>query len=286
MRLIPPASANPSRASLALGLGRVEDDGKVGAEAVRDGAFAGRLVAALSESDVRGRHAWSALQDHGIAAGEDPSLYRELYSVAAAAWVEAGYLDHYVVVPASEEVLVAWYSLSFAQQQVHGRRALQQEAVPEPEGFSLRIGSPADLDIAMDLAYVIFDHQASAPTWAGAPAPPEEEARASYAEYLAEDGVTYFVAERDGEPLGHLILERAGEEETELTIAATAPGARGLGVGTALTRYALAWAWEQGYRACITDWRSANLLAGRFWPSMGFEPTAYRLFRSVVLTPR
>ena len=80
--------------------------------------------------------------------------------------------------------------------------------------------------------------------------------------------------------------ERAGEEETELTIAATVPAARGLGVGTALTRYALAWAWEQGYRACITDWRSANLLAGRFWPSMGFEPTAYRLYRSIVLTPR
>ena len=271
---------------MALELRRLEEDGKVGSEAARDGAFAGRLVATLGESDVRGRHAWSALDDHGLAAGEDPSLYRELYAAAAAAWVEAGYLDHYAVVPAADDVLAAWYSLSFAQQQVHGKRALQREAVPEPEGFTLRRGGPKDIDIAMELAFVIFDHQAAGPTWAGAPAPPEEEARASYAEYLAEDGVAYFIAERRGEPLGHLILERAGEEETELTIAATLPAARGLGVGTALTRYALAWAWEQGYRACITDWRSANLLAGRFWPSMGFEPTAYRLFRSIVPTPR
>jgi GNAT superfamily N-acetyltransferase len=271
---------------LALDLRRFAVDGKVGSEAARDGEFAGRLVAILGESDVRGRHAWSGLDDHGIAAGEDPSLYRELYGVAAETWVDAGYLDHYVVVPAADDVLAAWYSLSFAQQQVHGRRILRQEAAPEPEGFTLRIGGPEDIDLAMELAFVIFDHQASAPTWAGAPAPPEEEARASYADYLAEDGVAYFVAERGGEPLGHLILERTGQDETELTIAATVPAARGLGVGTALARYALAWAWEQGYRACITDWRSANLLAGRFWPSMGFEPTAYRLFRSIVLTPR
>jgi GNAT superfamily N-acetyltransferase len=271
---------------VSLDVRALEAEGKTGAEALREGAFAGRLVAALSESDVRGRHTWSALDDHGIATGEDASLYRELYGVAAEAWVEEGYLDHYVVVPATDRVLAAWYSLSFAQQQVHGRRALRQETAPEPEGFSLRIGGPADLDIAMALAFVIFDHQALAPTWAGAPAPPKDEARASYAEHLAEDGVTYFVAEREGEPLGHLILERAGAQETELTIAATVPAARGLGVGTALTRYALAWAWEEGYRVCITDWRSANLLAGRFWPSMGFEPTAYRLFRPIVLTPR
>jgi GNAT superfamily N-acetyltransferase len=271
---------------LALELRRLEEDGKVGAGAVRDGRFAGRLLAALQESEVHGRHAWASLGDHGVAEGESPAIYRELYAVAGEAWVEAGYLDHYVVVPAVEEVLAAWYGLSFAQQQVHGRLALEPASLPESESFTLRVGGPEDLDLAMELAFVIFDHQASAPTWAGAPAPPAEDARASYAEYLAEDGVAYFVAEREGEPLGHLILERVDDAETELTIAATVPAARGLGVGTALTRYALAWAWDQGYRSCITDWRSANLLAARFWPSMGFEPTAYRLFRSITLTPR
>jgi GNAT superfamily N-acetyltransferase len=271
---------------LALDVRRLEVEGKVGAEAERDGRRSGRLLAALQENDVRGRHAWSELADHELADGEEPSLYRELYEVAGDAWVEAGYLDHYVVVPTDDEVLAAWYSLSFAQQQVHGRLALAPVDALDPEGFTVRIGGPDDLDIAMQLAFVIFDHQASTPTWAGAPAPPEEDARASYAEYLAEDGVAYFVAERGGEPLGHLILERVDETETELTIAATVPAARGLGVGRALTKVALGWAWERGYRTCITDWRSANLLAARFWPSMGFEPMAYRLFRSITLTPR
>ena len=272
--------------SVSLELRALEVEGKSGAEALRDGEPVGRLLAALKEDDLRGRHAWSALGDHQLAPTEAPSLYRELYSAAAGAWVEAGYLDHYVIVPAGDDVLAAWYSLSFAQQQVHGRLALGPVDVPDPDGFTLRIGGPDDLDVAMELAFVIFDHQASSPTWAGAPAPPEEDARASYAEYLAEDGVTYFVAERGEEPLGHLILERVDETETELTIAATVQAVRGLGVGTKLTKFALGWAWEQGYRACITDWRSANLLAARFWPSIGFEPTAYRLFRSITLTPR
>jgi GNAT superfamily N-acetyltransferase len=271
---------------MALELRNLEAEGKVGAEAIRDGHPAGRLLAALQENDVRGPHAWSGVGDHSLAEGESAELYRDLYAAAAAAWVEAGYLDHYVVVPAERDVLDAWYGLSFAQQQVHGKCALGPIQAHEPEGLSVRIGGPQDLDLAMKLAFVIFDHQASAPTWAGAPAPSEEDARASYAEYLAEDGVTYFVAERREEPLGHLILEHADETETELTIAATVPAARGLGVGKALTTRALGWAWEQGYRTCITDWRSANLLAARFWPSMGFEPTAYRLFRSITLTPR
>jgi GNAT superfamily N-acetyltransferase len=261
-------------------------EGKIGAEALRDGRPAGRLVAALQEDDVRGRHAWSALDDHHLAEGEDPAIYRELYASAGAGWVESDYLDHYVVVPADEGVLAAWYSLSFAQQQVHGAQTLGPITPTEPDGFSLRQAGPADIDAAMTLAYTIFDHQAEAPTWAGAPAPAEDEARASYLEYLADPEVAYFLAERDGEPLGHLALERESESTVYLSIAATAPEARGLGVGKVLTETALAWAHEHGYARCVTDWRSANLLAARFWPGQGFDPTAYRLYRSIRLTPR
>lgn len=271
---------------MSLELRPLAEEGKVGAEAVRDGARVGRLVAALLENDVRGRHAWVALEDHGLGPGESPELYRDLYAAAGPEWVAANYLDHYVVVPAEREVLDAWYSLSFAQQQVHGELALGPGAPPEPEGFTVRRGSVADLDAAMALAYTIFDHQAQAPTWAGAPAPPEDEARASYAEYLATPSVAYFLAERDGEPLGHLALERESDSRVYLEIAATVPEARGLGVGTALTDLGLAWAYEEGFRTCATDWRAANLLSARFWTRRGFRPTAYRLFRSITLTPR
>jgi GNAT superfamily N-acetyltransferase len=271
---------------VSLELNRAEEQGKVGAEAIRDGERAGRLVASLQENEVRGRHAWVALEDHGLREGESPDLYRDLYSEAARVWVDAGFLDHYVVVPADPGVLEAWYSLSFAQQQVHGAQKLGPLSPAEPEGFSVRQAGSEDIDAAMTLAFTIFDHQAEAPTWAGAPAPPEGEARASYSEYLADPDVTYFLAERDGEPLGHLALERESESTIYLSIAATAPEARGLGVGKVLTEIALAWAYEQGYGTCVTDWRSANLLSARFWPNRGFSPTAYRLYRAITLTPR
>ena len=31
----------------------------------------------------------------------------------------------------------------------------------------------------------------------------------------------------------------------------------------------------------VTDWRSTNLLASRFWPQRGFRPTHLRLRRDV-----
>src|SRR4029079_6074440 len=121
----------------------------------------------LQENDVRGRHAWSSLDDHELADGEEPSLYRQLYAVAAEAWVEVGYLDHYVGVPAEDEVLAAWYGLSFAQQQVHGRRALEPVEVPDPEGFTVRIGGQDGLGLALQHDLVMFGQQASASSQAG-----------------------------------------------------------------------------------------------------------------------
>ena len=55
----------------------------------------------------------------------------------------------------------------------------------------------------------------------------------------------------------------------------------GAGIGTLLTRHGLAHARDIGHRDCLADWRSANLLASRFWPSQGFQPAAYRLSRRI-----
>jgi ribosomal protein S18 acetylase RimI-like enzyme len=265
---------------------RLDEDGKVGAVALRAGKRVGRLLGALREDDIRGRHAWSSLGDHEVGTGEEPALYRRLYEAAGAAWVAAGYLDHYVVVPADREMLDAWYSLSFAQQQVHASLPLTPRSRPDPRDFTLRLGGPEDIELAMALAYVIYDHQATGPTWAGVPAPDEDETRAAYEEYLAQPTVTYFIAERDGTPLGHVALEDEGDGIVYLSVAATVPEERGSGVGTALTDLALGWAHEQGYRTCVTDWRSANLSSSRFWTRKGFRPTAYRLVRSIRLSGR
>ena len=63
--------------------------------------------------------------------------------------------------------------------------------------------------------------------------------------------------------------------------AGTKEWARGRGIATALLRRGLAHARAAGYCHCLTDWRSPNLLASRFWPWRGFQPVAYRLARRV-----
>lgn len=37
----------------------------------------------------------------------------------------------------------------------------------------------------------------------------------------------------------------------------------------------------KGRKFIVTDWRCANLLSSKFWPSIGFRPTAHRLVRRI-----
>ncbi|MEO7003221.1 MAG: GNAT family N-acetyltransferase, partial [Ktedonobacterales bacterium] len=60
---------------------------------------------------------------------------------------------------------------------------------------------------------------------------------------------------------------------------ATVEDARGRGIGRLLTRHGLAWATNADYEVCLTDWRTTNLLASRFWPRRGFRPAVVRLVR-------
>ena len=43
----------------------------------------------------------------------------------------------------------------------------------------------------------------------------------------------------------------------------------------------LAWSAEAGYDVVATDWRQTNLLSSRAWPPLGFEPTFWRLHRTI-----
>lgn len=249
-----------------------------GAEARRDGAVAGRLVAEIREDELRGRHAWSALGDHHA---DDPELYRDLYLVAGRSWLDAGARSHYVVVPADDAVVWAWLGCAFAIEQVHAERSLADVEPPrEPAGFRIRHGGSDDLDTAAALAPIITEHQIEAPVWSGLARPSDETFRESWQETLAEPGATLFLAERDdGSPLGYLLLWADDDEPIELHVASTFPDARGLGAGRALTEHAFWWARQHGHERIKADWRIANLLASRFWPKRGFVPTAYRMVR-------
>jgi ribosomal protein S18 acetylase RimI-like enzyme len=170
--------------------------------------------------------------------------------------------------------------------QAHGIRE-SGSSEPLPAGVSIRPGSIADLRAQPALATQIWEHHTRSPTFTGMTLPDAERYLADWEEALAADGVAYFVAEIDGQVVGHLAVEPEQPDlarppgSVYLSIAATLPEARGRGAGVALTEHALRWAREAGYEAVHTDWRVANLESSRFWPRRGFRETFYRLARRV-----
>jgi ribosomal protein S18 acetylase RimI-like enzyme len=130
-------------------------------------------------------------------------------------------------------------------------------------------------------------HQAASPVFAGVPEPPPDEVRTDWTETLEDAEVAYFLAERDGRLVGHVLVYPAGpglgtpERALNLAIAATLPEERGTGVGVALTEHALAWARAQDRPTLVADWRVTNLLSSRFFPRRGFRVAFERLYRSI-----
>jgi ribosomal protein S18 acetylase RimI-like enzyme len=259
-------------------------EGAAGAVALVEARVAGFLIGTVRENEWWGRHVWVGLAGH---AARDSELVRDLYRFTAERWVEEGAELHVALVPALPELAEPWFRLAFAHMQAHGIRESGAEVRPLPDGISLRFGTIHDLRATPALVTQIWDHHTGASTFTGLTAPPVEDFLADWQRTLETSGVAYFVAEKEGRVVGHLLLEPEAPDLARppgsiyLAVAATLPEARGTGAGVALTERALAWAKEAGYETVQTDWRVANLESSRFWPRRGFRETFYRLARRV-----
>ena len=274
--------ADDARAGLAAAWGR---EGASGAVALRGGSVAGYLVGRPAANAFWGAHVFVDRAGHAAA---EPELVRDLYAVAAERWAADGLQRHFALVPALDAELDPWYRLSFAQMQLDAIRP-SGGATPTgpPAGVTIRRGGPADLDAALPLANLIWEHQALPPAFTGLTPPSPEETRHDWQETLEADDVTYFVAEDGGRAVGHAVLYPPepdfGVPRDAIRLAATAtlPALRGGGIGRALSEHVLAWTADAGYKTVVTDWRVPNLLASRFWPARGFRPTFHRLSRQL-----
>ena len=204
--------------------------------------------------------------------GEDELWFEaaewERYAELADAHVRAGRLAHFVVVDADDPALDRWAGLAFGRQQVFASAPVGASAYDGP----IRV-RPGDLETALALSAVMFDHLSGPPVWSFRAPRPEEDVRAEWAGFLAEPETTHLVAELDGAVIAHMALHGS-----HLEVAATLPDARGRGAMRALwaaaQEHAVGDAWE-------TDWRSTNLEAAACWTALGFRPTRYRLHRLV-----
>jgi len=256
-------------------------DGATGATAV-----GGYVLGFTRPEKVWGPNVWIETAGH---AADDPELLRDVYTAAAAGWVEQGLKAHQVLVPATDEQLIdAWFRLGFGAQQAHGITEIPD--TPMPAG--VREAGPEDVDALVALAPFLNLHQQLAPVFGPTTPRTEAEVRSDIAEDLERDDIGNLVAERDGRIVGNFVVcpveltsMHAGLARPPgaayLAFAVTHPDARGSGAGVALTDACFAWARERGYRTMVTDWRVTNLLSSRFWPKRGFRTSFLRLHRLI-----
>jgi ribosomal protein S18 acetylase RimI-like enzyme len=262
-----------------------------GAAALRGGALVGYLIGAPREREIWGENVWVEAAGH---AAREPEDMRDLYAVAAAAWVEAGGVRHYVLVPATDPELVdAWFRLGFGQQQAHGVQEVSGGVAPNiPAGFEIRAPRAEDVEALIAVDAALPAHQRSSPVFSGVSLPSDDDIRSEWYSTLAGSEETVLIGLDNSRPVAvwsfspsessvHYHGLMAPERAAYLAFASTLPASRGSGIGVALTEASLAAAAEAGYSAMVTDWRVTNLLASRFWPRRGFRLAFLRLYRSI-----
>jgi GNAT superfamily N-acetyltransferase len=216
-------------------------------------------------------------------AAREPEALRDLFALQSG---ELGVRRFMLTVPATDPELVdVWFRLAFGCQAVWAVR----EPEPAERGFegTVRRATPDDVEALVDFDLLLYEHQQGPPSFSEFAAPTREESRREVDD-LWSDTYVPLVAERDGDPVGLLVLYhrpqgdlRVPADNVDIAFAVTRPTFRGGGVGLALTEYALAYAHEHGFRSVTVDWRSVNLLSSRFWPRRGFRPQYLRLYRAV-----
>ncbi|MDQ3548418.1 MAG: GNAT family N-acetyltransferase, partial [Chloroflexota bacterium] len=189
-------------------------------------------------------------------------IYRELYSVAAEQWGEAGLTAHYIQLPATGNAVIdAWASLGFGRDLGWGLRDTSPMELPQPlPELTIRRATPADLDVVFQLDSALVQHEANSPVFMPYPTPiAEQEWRADLRDSLRDPTVRYWLAELDGQPAGllnvnppppHISPLLTPEGMLNIFAASVLPGLRGGGIGGALLRHALDAARAEGHGWC------------------------------------
>jgi len=260
-------------------------EGASGAFASRGGKPVAYLIAA--PVTIWSGPTWMRANIAGLAIDEDPEAIRDVYAAAAARWVEEGHPKHAAFVPSHDSELVdAWFRLGFGASAVLAMRETGGAETFEAD-IEIRPGAPADFSEAARLELEMSESMVPSPSFSDVPLQTHEEVLAEWREDGDDDKHRLFVAEREGQIVGHFLLYRrppdlrVPEDSIDLSQASTDLEARGMGVGRALTSHVLRWADRHGYPVMTTDWRMTNLLASRFWPKRGFRPVFLRLYRHI-----
>src|SRR5487761_832798 len=117
--------------------------------AEHDDAIVGHLYGALLESDTYGAGVWIGPDG---ASFDNTDILSDLYSAAGARWIEHGALEHYVWTIDDVAPSQPWYEMGFARMHMRGVLRLEGQCDHDfPDGYSVRRGGVADIEIAVAL---------------------------------------------------------------------------------------------------------------------------------------
>ena len=131
--------------------------------------------------------------------------------------------------------------------------------VPNPFSTSVRAATPADLEALVALELRAFSG--------------DRMSRAQYRRHLASAGAAVLVADAPGEELlgSALVFFRKGSARARLYSIATAPAARGRGIGMQRLAAAEAAARDRGCRALRLEVRVDNAVAIALYERVGYR---------------
>jgi ribosomal protein S18 acetylase RimI-like enzyme len=253
--------------------------------AERDAEIVGHLYGALLESEPYGSGVWIGPDG---ASFENTDVLSELYSAAGASWIERGALEHYVWTIDDVTSTQPWYEMGFARMHMRGVMRLDDRVDrPLPEGYALRRGSFADIEIAVALDDELDAVQRVGPSFSiGLD---HSSKRDDLIETLEDPEVHHYIVEFEGDAIAQCITfplpHRRGSFEHTLHLSAVTVDAahRHLGVGRAMVDAALRDARDADFEFVETNWRVTNRRARNYWLDYGFEPTYVRLHRTIGL---
>ena len=193
-------------------------------------------------------------------------------------------IDHVDLAPLG----VALSNLGFGRGGVFATQPVRPAPVtPTATDIDIRIGTPDDLDAIAALSHIEFSQRSAPPSYA-APQPRSLKDTREHHRRLLDNGAVHLLARRQHDDVGLLTIELTSPAprlcphgQPYIGPTATDPSVRGQGIGHALAHAAGEWAHRTGYHTISVDFEPSNPLSRPFWLGLGFQPTGYRLRRTI-----
>lgn len=231
------------------------------------------------------RAALSPVWGHATVPEHRADIYRALYRAACRQWSAAGCHAHAISVLASDtEGQKAWFWNGFGLTVVDAIRPTTSLGTTFLPRGPIRRATVDDADTVAALEREHRRHYAQPPVLMAVDARVDVE---QIRTFLRDPVASYWLAYRDGEPVGFLRFETSVEGASDMVRSGTtvavsgayiSPRYRRQGVATTLLNAALRDYAGRGFTRCSVDFESFNPEATSFWLQY-FSPVCYSLVR-------